>query len=321
MSHRQTNIKSFLHQIPAKVEIKIEKNIEIDDETLQITLNNIKEEPPVEFVLVLPRAEIQVERPKLDEKVLNIYNNRVSKKSTKSIVKCKICLKGFLQIHLKRHLKTHTKSKQKFQCDFCLKVFDLKCNLAHHMKRKHLKPQCLHCNESFDAPKLFREHLKVHSIDSHPLKCDHCPKSFFQKHNLCYHLLRTHSTVRKLKCNECKFETINVFLLNHHKKSHSKLIGCNLCGAKFSYAATLKVHKQNVHASTKNVNCELCDAKFTSVTYMKKHIQRTHGKIQKIATTRQPGLNCKKARFLSRYPNQPGTRYSNQPGSIPAQPD
>lgn len=49
-------------------------------------------------------------------------------------VKCKICSKEVHVLHLKFHLKRHEKTVQMF-CDFCPKVFDRKCAIAHHIKK------------------------------------------------------------------------------------------------------------------------------------------------------------------------------------------
>jgi KRAB domain-containing zinc finger protein len=257
--------------------------------------NNIKKEPEVQFVLMLPPRQVKIEKfieenetenddkkfqcqqcPKSFEKQKNLYNHEQIHKPR---VKCQICCKTFKKLSLKDHLKRH-EGINKFYCDHCSVGFVTKGDLFQHMW-KHRKDKwfsCTQCSRGFNNKENFKAHFFSHSTNPRPFQCDLCSKSYSRKGHIKKHLTAIH-TEKIFKCDECDYTTKRKVILNQHKKrQHSKAFSCSVCAKKFKNKKCLQRH-QSVHKATKDFDCKTCGKMFRSQNSLKQHERSVHGKI------------------------------------------
>lgn len=280
------------NQIKIKVEASsdAEEPKEVDDSIV----NNIKQEPAIEFELILPQTDVKLEEssegeedkvkkfqchqcPKSFDKKQNLWNHN---KVHKPKVKCKICGKEITNGSFKEHQKRHEGIKS-FACDCCSSAFVMKLDLIRHKltHRGDKKFKCLHCNRGFNNKAQLKNHLLTHSEDPRPFKCDLCPKNFSVKHSILMHMLGIHLSKTIFKCSECEFTTKWKRNLQAHKIRHSKTkkFPCPNCKKKFKSKFELQQHQVR-HKTVKDVQCENCEKMFKSRHAMKRHVKYMHEK-------------------------------------------
>jgi KRAB domain-containing zinc finger protein len=261
--------------------------------------NNIKKEPEVEFVLILPPRQLKVEKD--DEENQNqtqssekkfqcqqcpkSFDNQIAlikhKQTHESKVKCKICSKEIKTRYLKEHLKRHENIKE-FNCDHCKAGFVTKQSLVVHMwiHRSEKKFNCTQCNREFNGSSNYKAHLLTHTNNPRPFQCDLCPKKYTSKHEIKQHLMATHSD-KNFKCNECDFTTKTKKCLNTHKKrihSNLKPFSCQICDKKFKAKFEVQRHHQAVHKTDKDFDCKTCGKMFGTRQILRHHERNVHGK-------------------------------------------
>lgn len=269
---------------------------QFDDQIDQV-VNKIKEEPAVEFVLILPPQEVKEENfsdssedQKQSEekkfhcqqclKLFEIKKNLLRHKEIyKPKVKCQICSKEVTKKYLKIHLKSHENIKD-FKCDLCSAGFVTKNRLVLHMwmHRGEKRFKCSECNRGFNIGRDLKIHLLSHSVNPRPFQCDQCPKTYSRKQILEQHLLEVHLN-DVLRCVKCDFTTKRKNSLLVHKKVHSttKPFLCQICDKKFKTKAQVQRH-QVVHKTEKDVECKTCGQMFVNRQNMLKHEKVVHGK-------------------------------------------
>jgi DNA-directed RNA polymerase subunit RPC12/RpoP len=148
--------------------------------------NNIKKEPEVEFLLILPPRQVKIET--IEEEVKEQKQNenkfqcqqcpksfdtrevlRNHVKTHEPKVKCQTCNKKFSIQSLRVHLKRHEKIR-KFNCDHCSAGLDVKSHLIRHIW-KHRSDKlfnCAHCNRVFNHSVTFKAHFLTHSTNPRP---------------------------------------------------------------------------------------------------------------------------------------------------------
>ncbi|XP_061713726.1 zinc finger protein 347-like [Cydia pomonella] len=177
---------------------------------------------------------------------LNTHIMQVHKKAELRFV-CVMCGRRFVSRHvLDQHMYTHTKARDiLFECDLCHKKYVLKENLRDHIKRVH-------------------EHVKNY-------QCEHCPKSFFARNGIIYHL-RMHTKERPFECGECgKAFTIKKVLRAHMLvHSRTKDFKCKLCHLGFRAASNLKTH-MITHTKEKRFSCQYCGKRFGRPDSCRRH--------------------------------------------------
>jgi KRAB domain-containing zinc finger protein len=266
-------------------------------ESVDCIVNNIKKEPEVEFVLILPPRQVKIEKVEEDENQTPSKEKKFQcKQCPKSFEKqkmlndhsrvhkpqltCQICFKKICKINFKAHLIRH-ENIRKFYCDLCSAGFVMKADLVQHMwtHRSEKKFNCTNCNRGFNSSNNFRLHLQSHSNNPRPFQCDLCPKNYAGKQELTTHLTAIHSE-SSLKCNECEFTTKLKNSLRIHKKtvhSSAKPFSCRICKKKFKTKQHVRQH-QSVHKTTKDFECKTCGKSFRTQKNLRQHEGRVHGK-------------------------------------------
>ena len=147
-------------------------------------------------------------------------------------------------------LNIHHRLKHEAQmCGTCGKIFELATSLSHHMYSHYeSKYYCEKCNYHC----YFKSELKTHKITHHTTPQHQCmyPKCghwFMRKGDLVIHV-ETHRK-RKLKCNDCDFETKSRKYLKEHQRVHGDNLPyrCEKCGKGFKWRSSVRNHRKNAH--------------------------------------------------------------------------
>ncbi|KAJ8958907.1 hypothetical protein NQ318_019675 [Aromia moschata] len=141
------------------------------------------------------------------------------------IVACPTCCTLFsnktkFNDHRKRQLATNLQS---YQCSQCLKLFPSERLLRDHMRAHINHYKCNMCDMTCPKPSILAKHIRFKHVKFKPYKCTHCPKAFIDKQNLDTHL-KTHSSVKSMKCEQCDFRCrTKIGLDNHYIRAHARL--------------------------------------------------------------------------------------------------
>jgi KRAB domain-containing zinc finger protein len=271
-----------------------EERLNSDD----LIVNNIKNEPAVEFLCILPPFEVKTEKfefenqnySKEEDKIFHCQKcpQSFSKKPYlmthnqmhKPKVKCQVCFKEIRKRHLLNHQKRHEGIKD-FNCDLCPAAFVTKTHLVSHMwvHRNEKKFNCHHCTRGFNTNFHFKQHLLSHSVNPPKFECDSCPKFYSTKKSLLIHMINIHTNKNNFKCDECNFTTKWKETLKKHKTIHTNFrpFSCQTCPRKFRTKADLQFH-QDGHKLIKDFECEICGKKFLGQNRLQLHIKLFHGR-------------------------------------------
>ena len=278
-----------------------------------------------------------------------------------SVKNCEFCGTQLSEgIYLKEHqLRKHAKELEertgipieKFHCDRCDKVYNVKRDLDDHIQVSHLGKKrrtaklCTDCGryftrldsyryhqasahgrgelKNYQCPKCPNVYHKKGHLDRHvkaihekeKVPCDICGKMLSDRNVLRRHLL-THGEP-KFQCDECPEKFREACLLRDHKMIHAGIpISCQYCGKQFSSTKTLKNHESMFHSGIDGevCVCNECGREFKTPTLLKIHM-RSHSS-SGMKTCLECGKEYKEARELKNHINAVHLGQKNFPCDI-----
>ena len=123
---------------------------------------------------------------------------------------------------------------------------------------------------------------RVHVVDK-KIKCDFCPRTFFQISNLEIHLLQCQMDYQQEKCEFCdsilKSKKQLAQHINNIHKGETFDEKCEICEKSFKDKGKLKLHYK-VHQKEKPFQCNSCVHSFSSMQHLQMHIKSIHSKIK-----------------------------------------
>ena len=111
----------------------------------------------------------------------------------------------------------------------------------------------------------------------HKLSCKICKQSFPTKSTLYKHLRGHSSDEKPFKCNECGQGFTLSSNLRQHRIIHRgyKPFQCEYCGKKFMRSNVYKQHRR-IHTGEQMHKCDLCPSEFLQKYALIKHLKKTH---------------------------------------------
>jgi KRAB domain-containing zinc finger protein len=245
-----------------------------DDKSNEI-VSNIKQEPEVEFIALLPQFQP-------DKTLLGNFKVKTEKDENTKVKYKKDLVPQYKNYRMKQqeadqtkeNLKDHEESET-FECDICLKVLKDRIKLKEHI-------------------------LTIHKGEAYP--CRHCLETHrFHRKNVARIMRRECSSKMKpeLTCNET-FSTILFILL-------AERCICDICGKRFRESHAIrqhvKTHLKPEHRlkRIKNCECDFCSKRFYNKEYLRLHMMRRHIIKEKLFKCNQCPYSGKNKYYLAQH--------------------
>jgi len=185
--------------------------------------------------------------------------------------KCQDCEKCFWthKSLVKHCIKVHSKPRE--ECP--------KPNYEQYLEKKKAvsnlpdKYQCQFCPKMFKFSSSVIAHTKRYHTETKMVPCEHCGKEVKQS-NMEMHFKNNHATPR-FTCNQCgKSFYFKALMVSHINVMHEGLKNhiCDLCGAKFGIRKSLERHVRCQHEDYRPYICEYCQKAFHTAQKLQKHI-------------------------------------------------
>ena len=167
------------------------------------------------------------------------------------LIKCYLqdCDETFLyKDHLVHMKKKHDVS---LTCSTCNKTSpDVYSAISHQSQVHGKKLKCRKCGKEFNNYRRFRSHWHIHEDLAETFRCEICQRTYHDHIQFKRHLQVTHGE-KKVKCDQCDYQTTTAHLLKCHKNrihlgEADKRI-CDHCGITFKSPFTLDFHVRKVH--------------------------------------------------------------------------
>lgn len=124
---------------------------------------------------------------------------------------------------------------------------------------------CSVCGKVVTTRHSLRVHLQTFHVNSAIMRCDLCPKFYFNKHAIFRHMKNRHAE-KKFKCKVCGHETSRKENLEKHMLVHGGKVECPICKIRVvSLEGHLKKHRPKLQ-------CSVCQKMFAE-TSLKKHMK------------------------------------------------
>lgn len=131
---------------------------------------------------------------------------------------------------------------------------------------------CCFCQKVFSCRDRLCPHIERHHLQAKKWSCDLCPKFYFSKVDIKWHMTRVHDK-KQLACKKCDYKTALNSKLDRHKQVHATKVECPICQ---KLVSSLKSHIKNAHEAKPIVkgSCPICQ-KVMGKTRIKRHM-KTH---------------------------------------------
>ncbi|XP_026757297.2 zinc finger protein 569-like [Galleria mellonella] len=138
------------------------------------------------------------------------------------------------------------------------------------INKRNDKYQCEFCGCIFQMKTVLENHLMTHS-GIKPYSCNICPKKFARAENKIIHM-RSHFGIKPFICEICgKTSTKSQDLIRHMKiHSDERNYSCSSCKLQFKRSGDLTSHIRT-HTGARPYRCLTCDKRYTSHSGLRKH--------------------------------------------------
>ena len=206
--------------------------------------------------------------------------------------KCDICDLPFAkECRLKKHKDVvHEKKSLNLICDTCGLVCKTKTHFDKHLKANHagslitdkdINKKCDKCQEEFNEPLVFEDHLKQCLDDKKSFKCKYCDLHWVSHLSLEMHIVLSHQKINHV-CQHCGHSTSQMTALNYHiKTKHDKIYDfvCHICPKSYARNEELKEHLASSHKIGElKHKCDHCEYSFYTKGRLSNHIKNKHTK-------------------------------------------
>lgn len=276
----------------------VKSEIKLDHDKAEFKIANVKQEPSVHYVLVLPSDSVDnaeavlpnpikaepepikikkcsVEVTKLEMKELSLYEEVIFGRYLSAL--------RFLSSSSYEFTGNQQNEEKTYSCKLCRTTFKHLSSLKVHScnrNRKNRTTKCEYCKKDFQTLDSLRQHIAIH-LKEMKEPCDICGK-IMVKARLPQHKRDSHFTRKKFKCDLCSIKTKEKFHLERHMMSHYKPFECEICQTKFSELRYFNEHKLN-HKKPNPFKCKKCFKGYTRLTSLSRHMQTAHSKARNFA--------------------------------------
>ncbi|XP_052567363.1 zinc finger protein 271-like isoform X2 [Culex pipiens pallens] len=200
---------------------------------------------------------------------------------------CKVCKKqvtnfGVLVYHMKFKHGISIDESKFVQCPSCRIKFITEKEMAEHIclkgvvrERKH-PFKCNLCDKAYGTKKHLEHHYSAHP-EYHNVKCDQCPRGFYNDRELNLHKKHMHKPKDAyVECEICNKLFKNQRNLKHHQQLHmDREYCCEHCGKTCKTLHLLQSHVQFIHSNPNDllIACTICGKKIKGKTSLKHHMK------------------------------------------------
>jgi len=171
-------------------------------------------------------------------------------------------------------LKKRVADPKRVFCPDC-KVYILQKSMLNHIKFRHnniKKHACSQCDYRAHTQFILDQHTQAVHV-GYIFRCSQCPKTFNLEKRLRNHAETAHGDRDDRKqCPQCEKILSCAATLRKHLKTHSGIrrYKCEICSRSFSTHWACSRH-QFLHSETKPFNCVACGAGFVQYKSLKQH--------------------------------------------------
>ena len=268
----------------------------MEKETVEETIRNIKQEPPVSFTLVLPTSTEENEEvsDKTEDDRLGVFLEKYKRNRKPTSGKNQIKIRcnhfnchPFKCVVCEQILKCRSLNVEhladfhgnKFECPKCPYVAKSYGLLYNHKATHEKRFSCESCGRKFSHNNILRDH-QMHqkhgvyaSLPEKIFTCKVCKKEFPSHYRLHAHEFIMHCP-QSAHCDLCGKTVRNKEYMRRHMFQHLKA-PCSICNKLIS-SLTIKRHILDMHTKTPSVDCQHCGKKLKNQKNLMVHVQGMH---------------------------------------------